>query len=95
MMSIPFQVGITPDRWARVTDIMLEKDVGSARCHQLRILVLFESDFNHAKCILIAHKVSHHHLEENNLASDMQFGSCPGKNCHSAVLHKVPSHDIV
>jgi hypothetical protein len=42
MMSIPFQCGV-------VTDIMLEKDIGNPRCHRLRIIALFESDFNQAK----------------------------------------------
>jgi hypothetical protein len=76
MMNIPFQVGITPDRWTRVTNIMLEKDAGSARCHQLRILALFESDFNHAKRILIARKVGHH-LEDHNLASNISSTTGP------------------
>ncbi len=94
MMSIPFQVGIAPERWTRVTDIMLEKDAGIPRCHRLRILALFEGDFNQAKRILLARKISHH-AEDNKLISHMQFGSRPGKNCHSAVLQKVLSHDIV
>jgi hypothetical protein len=94
MMSIPFQVGITPDRWSRVTDIMLEKYPGNARCHRLRIIALFKSDFNNDKRMPIAQKVGHH-LEDNNLAPKMQFGSYPGRNCNSAVLHKVLSYDIV
>jgi len=94
MMSIPFQVGIAPDRWTRVTDIMLEKDEGNPRCHRLRILALFEGDFNQAKRIILARRLSHH-VEDHNLVPHMQFGSRPGKNCHSAVLQKVLSHDIV
>jgi hypothetical protein len=94
MMPIPFQVGIAPDRWTRVTDIMLEKDAGNPRCHRLRILALFEGDFNQAKRILLARKLSNH-AEDNNLVPTMQFGSRPGKKCHSAVIQKVLSHDIV
>ena len=30
MMSIPFKHGIAPDRWTRVTDVMLEKNPGTS-----------------------------------------------------------------
>jgi hypothetical protein len=94
MMSVPFQVGIAPDRWTRVTDIMLEKDAGHPWCHRLRILALFKGDFNQAKRIILERKLSHH-AKDNNLVPNMQFGSRPGRNCHSAVLQKVLSHDII
>jgi hypothetical protein len=94
MMSIPFQAGFAPTRWMRVSDIMLEKEPGNARCHRLQILALFESDFNQSKRILIARKISHH-IEDNQMVPGMQFGSRPGRNCHSAVLQTVLSQDIV
>jgi hypothetical protein len=94
MMNIPFQVGIAPERWTKVTDIMLEKEAGNPRSHRLRILALFECDFNQAKRIIIACKTSHH-IEDNKLVPGMQFGSRPGRNCQSVVLQKVISHDIV
>jgi hypothetical protein len=92
MMSIPFQDGFTPERWTKVTDIMLEKEAGNPRCHWLRILVLFESDLNHANKILIGRKLLHH-MHDFGLLPDMQHGSVPGKHCLSAVLKKVLSHD--
>jgi len=49
MMSIPFQVGIVPDRWKRIADIMLEKSPSDLHCHSLHIIALFESNLNHAK----------------------------------------------
>jgi len=33
MMSIPFQVGIVPERWKKVKNIMPEKSPGDSRCH--------------------------------------------------------------
>jgi hypothetical protein len=91
MMSIPFQVGLVPERWKRVTDIMLEKSADS-RCHRLRIIALFESDLNHAKHILIGRRISHL-IEDKEMLSEMQFGSRPGKRCMSAVLRKILQHD--
>jgi hypothetical protein len=94
MMSLPYQVGFAPHRWTNVMDIMLEKEPGNSRCHRLPILALFENDFNQSKHILVAQKVGHH-VEDNDMVSNMQHVSRPGKNCHSAVLQKVLSHDIV
>jgi hypothetical protein len=73
---------------------MLENEPGNARCHRLCILALFESDFNQAKCTVIGRKVSHH-LEDNAMVFNMQFGYRPGKQCPSAVLSKVLQHDII
>jgi len=87
MMSIPFQCGV-------VTDIMLEKDIGNPRCHRLRIIALFESDFNQAKWLIIGRKLLHH-MDDTSLAPTMQFGSRPGKQCPSAVLKKVLAHDTI
>jgi len=94
MMSIPFQVGIVPERWKRVTDIMLEKTPGDSRCHRLRIIALFESDLKHAKRILIGRKIAHH-LEDNKMISEMQFGSRSGRRCLSAVLKKNLCHEYI
>ncbi len=94
MMSIPFQIGFTPDQWTRVTDIILEKTAGDACCHRLRIIALFESDLNHAKRISIGRKVSHF-LEDQKMLTEMQYGSRPGKRCISAVLKKVLQHDHI
>jgi hypothetical protein len=92
MMSIPFQMGFAPERWRRVTDIMLEKEENNPRCHCLRILALFESDLNHAKRIIIGHRLLHH-MNDHGLLPEMQHGSVPGKHCISAVLKKVLCHD--
>jgi hypothetical protein len=91
MMSFPFLHGFALDRWKRVTDIMLEKEPGNSRCHRLRILALFESDFNQVKRIAIGRKLMHH-LEDYGLFSPMQDGSCPGRQC---ISKKVLAHDYV
>lgn len=72
---------------------MLQKDAGSTCCNRLWTITLFESDLNQAKRIFIGHKLSHH-LDDNNLLTSMQYGSRPGQQCQSAVLHKILSHDI-
>jgi len=94
MMSIPFQAGFAPSRWNKVTDIMLEKEENNPHSHRLRILALFESDLNHANRVIIGRQLMHH-LFDNKMLPEMQHGSVPGKQCLSAVLLKVLSHNYL
>ena len=46
MTSIPYETGISPDRWQHGTNVMLEKNTGNFRVDKLRAILLYEADFN-------------------------------------------------
>jgi len=73
---------------------MLEKEENNPCCHRLRILVLIESDLNHAKRVITGRQLIHH-LLDNNMLPEMQHGSVPGKPRLSTVLLKVLSHNYL
>jgi hypothetical protein len=89
-----YQIGFSPYRWTNVPDIMLYKESGNSLCHRLCILALFKNDFNQSKRILVAHKVGYH-VEDNDMESNMQHGSHPGKTAIAWYYKKVLSHNIV
>jgi hypothetical protein len=46
MTSIPYETGISPERWQQGTDVMLEKQTGNFWVDKLRAILLYEADFN-------------------------------------------------
>jgi len=93
MMSIPYMVGISPQRWRQVIDVMLEKKPGERKLHRLRIVALQETDFNQSNRLLFGRPLQHA-LEEREYLPDIQHGSRASRRCHSAVLNKVLTYEI-
>jgi hypothetical protein len=75
MMSMPFQVGIIPEQWTRITDIMLEKTPQDSRCHRLHIIALLESALNHVKRIIIGRKLTQLRGRKNAFRKAIQITS--------------------
>ena len=85
-MSIPFKHGIVPERWTKVTDVMLEKNPGTPRIHRLRVIQLIEADLNQCLLILFTRPMVHN-SDKHSLLHRSQW-STRNQNCTSAILSK-------
>jgi hypothetical protein len=46
MMNLPLQYGFAPTRWCKSITDMIAKDPGSSKIERIRVIHLFEADYN-------------------------------------------------
>jgi hypothetical protein len=46
MLNLPLKYGFAPKRWCTSVTVMIEKDPGNPRIERLRVIHLFEADYN-------------------------------------------------
>jgi hypothetical protein len=87
MVMAGIRSGSSLTRWQRSTTTMIEKIPGSPRINKLRVIHLYEADYNLALKLLWARKLVWNAHTLNQL-HDGQAGSRPGKRCIDVVVHK-------
>lgn len=77
----------TLERWTKVTTAMIEKIPGMPRIHKMRVIHLYEADYNLMLKILWARKLvwNTHNADKLN---DGQAGSRPGRRSIDVVIQK-------
>jgi hypothetical protein len=73
--------------WIQVINIMIYKKPGVIKLDKLRIIHLFEADFNLLVRVYFGRRAMHHQVDRN-LIHPGQFGK-PGGKCQDAALSKV------
>jgi hypothetical protein len=76
------------ERWKKETKVMLEKDPGDPRIDQLRIICLYEADYNLNLKIMWAHWMVKT-AERNNLFDNSQSGGQPCRTSNDVALQKM------
>lgn len=79
--------GYVLSRWRRVTNAMIEKIPGKPRIDKLRVIHLFEADFNLFIGILWGRRLMWN-AEDHGYLSDEQWGGRGGRMCSDVVLLK-------
>ena len=86
LLNYALKFGYSFTRWQTIVNAMLEKDPGEPKIHRLRVIHLYEYDFNLILCVkwrqLLHHACDHHLIDPNC------YGSLPGKSALDAVLTK-------
>jgi len=88
MQLLPAKHGFAPKRWRSCVDAVLEKIPGSPIIEKLRIIMLFEADFNFVLKSIWGRKLVRH-AENNNALGNAAQGSRQGRQCNDASLEKL------
>ena len=83
MINLALKNGRTYTRWHKVVNVMLEKEPGNPKIHRLRVIHLYEADYNLILSLKARSLV--HHAEDNSLLNDSLYGARPGRTAHDPV----------
>ena len=92
MHSLPLRHGFAPDRWTNCIDAVLEKIPGKPIIEKLRIIMLFEADFNFMLKVVWGRRMVHNAERHDALGPD-NHGSRSGRQVGDAQLEKVLVYD--
>lgn len=93
MCTLPLQYGFSLPRWQNSVNAMLEKSSGSRRVEKLRIIHLFEADFNFVLKLIWGRRLMRF-AETHNLLGEDQHGSRAGRRATDACLEKRILYDF-
>jgi hypothetical protein len=81
------QLGFYLRRWLHVVNVMIYKKADCQELDRLRVIHLFEADFNLLVGVLFGRRAMYHQVDKN-LLHPGQYGR-PGGKCQDAALRKV------
>ena len=87
MHSLPLKHGFSPKRWQHCVDAVLEKIPGRPIIEKLRIIMLFEADFNFMLKVVWGRRLIRH-AESNQALGNENHGSRQGRQSQDASLQK-------
>ena len=93
MNNIPMTTGHSPSSYRNATDVMLQKKVGVILANKLRIIKLFNTQFNINNKILAKHMM--YHAEDLNQFPDEQAGSRKRMRAIIQGLNKTLTFDLI
>ena len=92
LLNYALKHGYAYQRWTKVVNIMLQKDEGNPRIHRLRVIHIYEADYN--LLLAVKWRQAMHHAEDHALLNDGLYGSRPGRSAIDPALIEVLQHEI-
>lgn len=92
-MSVVIARGLSITRWQQAINIMLEKDPGRPTINRLRIIHLFEADFNFFLKLMWGSRLVRR-ANDSDMINTGQYGSVPGRMAIELVMLNQLSNDI-
>ena len=92
LLNYAIKFGYTYQRWAKVVNIMLQKDQGNPRIHRLRVIHIYEADYN--LLLAVKWRQALHHAEDRSLLNDGLYGSRTGRSAHDPALLEVLQNEM-
>ena len=77
-MNVAVHSGISIPRWSQAVNVMIEKEIGQPKINRLRIIHLFEADFNFFLKLQWGHRLVRRAMDLD-LLHDGQHGSIPSR----------------
>jgi exonuclease III len=87
LLNYAIKHGYAYTRWKKIVNVMLQKDIGNPRIHRLRIIHIYEADYN--LLLAVKWRQALHHAESHKLLNDGLYGSRKGRSAHDPVLMEV------
>jgi hypothetical protein len=92
IINFCIQTGYVLERWKTIVNAMIFKDPGNYKIHRLRVIHIYEADFN----LLLAIKWRQllHYANQHQLINPGQYGGRPGCEAQSLVFLEELKYDI-
>jgi len=73
MLNYPIRFGYPLQQWRKLVNVMLEKNAGRPRIHRLRVIHIYEADYN--LLLAVKWRETLHYAEDNRLLHEDAYGS--------------------
>ena len=92
LLNYALKFGYSFTRWRSIVNAMLEKDPGDPKIHRLRVIHLYEWDFNLLLCVKWRQLL--HHCCDNQLINPACYGTMPGHSSLDPVFIKELEYEV-